>query len=311
MQLMWAASPLGKMHCVSIRTRRVACGIAVLAAMFVIAGIAASVFAFKIAVDTAPQLVAHMGGIMTAAEFKQRESEYRKKLAELYQEVATAHAQLGQLHALKEEFARLALPKGHRAAGGAGRAKPGQGGPALSVTGDDAYLFAETMSEDIVAARERLQRLNTSLNRARDEWHHELLKMEHLPTAVPLPHNDFISSGYGVRKDPFTHALSRHEGVDLSAPAGTPILASASGTVARVVRDPQYGNMVDIDHGNGYSTRYAHAQAILVRPGDKLQRGSTIGTVGSTGRSTAPHLHYEIRLHNKPLNPNHYRVALD
>jgi murein DD-endopeptidase MepM/ murein hydrolase activator NlpD len=316
MQLMWASSPLGKMHSISVRTRRAACALAALAAVLMITGVAASVFAFKIAFEMAPHLVTRLGGVMTASDLQKRDTEYRKKLSDLYDELATATQQIEQLRALKEEFARLASPRGLRPAPGAKGAKgpssPGTGGPELAL-GRELPVYprdeGESVSVDMVVARERLQQLNVALNEAQADWQEELLRIEHLPTAQPLTEARSVSSNYGVRLDPFTHAPSRHEGVDFGAAPGTPFLAAASGVVARVVNDPQYGKMVEIDHGNDYLTRYAHAQAIYVKAGEPVKRGDPIGAVGSTGRSTAPHLHYEIRFRHKTLNPYHYRIA--
>ncbi|HWI13091.1 MAG TPA: M23 family metallopeptidase, partial [Burkholderiales bacterium] len=147
---------------------------------------------------------------------------------------------------------------------------------------------------------------NARLKQVHSDWRQELLRLERLPMAAPLADMHGLSSSYGVRLDPFTHSPARHEGIDISAAAGTPILATASGVVRRVAADPQYGRMVDIDHGNGYLTRYAHALAISVKPGERVHRGMPIGAVGSTGRSTAPHLHYEVRLNNQAQNPLEY-----
>lgn len=317
MQLMWASSPLGKMHSISMRTRRVACALAALAAVLVIAGVAASVFAFKVAFEVAPQLVTRLGGVMTASDLQRRDAEYQKKLAHLYDELATATQQIEQLRALKEEFARLASPRGlGPAPAGKGAKSPaaqGKGGPELALGRGELHLLpkdeGESVSVDMVLARERLQQLNVSLNDTQADWQEELLRIERLPTAQPLTQAHSVSSHYGVRLDPFTHVPSRHDGVDFSAASGTPILAAGSGIVARVVVDPQYGRMVEIDHGNEYLTRYAHAQAIYVKPGEPVKRGDIIGAVGSTGRSTSPHLHYEIRFRHKAQNPRHYRIV--
>ncbi|SAK55276.1 peptidase M23B [Caballeronia temeraria] len=114
------------------------------------------------------------------------------------------------------------------------------------------------------------------------------------------------SSPFGNRLDPFTGYLSFHPGIDLVAPTGTPILAAASGRVIYAGPMPGYGNTVEIDHGNGFITRYGHASKIEVRVGQRVEPGQAIATVGSTGRSTGPHLHFEIRAGGQPLNPADY-----
>ena len=117
------------------------------------------------------------------------------------------------------------------------------------------------------------------------------------------------SSNYGYRRDPFTGRLRRHTGIDYAAKRGTPVTASAPGVVtyAGVMRG--YGNIVEIFHGKGLTTRYAHLHAIKVKKNAKIPAGKLIGLVGSTGRSTGPHLHYEVRLNGKPLNPDSFLKA--
>ncbi len=312
MQVMWTTTPLGKLHTISVRTRRIAISLAAVAALFVVAGIAVSALAFKLAFDYDPALVASVGGVLTASEAEKRESVYRSKLQELHEQVAAAQRQLGQLQALKEEFARLANPRATRPATDRS-ARPGQGGPHIALDPDAPRQTdpdtPPTVHERFASTGTRLEQLSRRLQHTENDWRRELARLEHVPTALPLSDIAGLSSRYGVRLDPFTQAPSRHEGIDISASAGTPILATASGVVARVANDEQYGRMVDIDHGNGYVTRYAHAQAIYVRPGQRLQRGATIGAVGSSGRSTGPHLHYEVRLNNRPQNPLDYGLG--
>jgi murein DD-endopeptidase MepM/ murein hydrolase activator NlpD len=114
------------------------------------------------------------------------------------------------------------------------------------------------------------------------------------PYGLPVPGLTRISSGYGLRPDPFTGERRMHAGIDFEAREGSPIFSVADGLVARVVALPDYGNLVEINHRDGLTTRYAHLQTPLVRMGQAVRRGETIGTAGSTGRSTAPHLHFEV-----------------
>ncbi len=125
---------------------------------------------------------------------------------------------------------------------------------------------------------------------------------EFLPSEPPIP-DGWYSSNFGYRIDPISGQKSYHEGIDFPAPTGTPILAAASGKVINAEWHGDYGRMVDIDHGNGLVSRYAHASSINVREGDLVVRGQQIGQVGTTGRSTGPHLHFEVRLNGAPQNP--------
>lgn len=127
-----------------------------------------------------------------------------------------------------------------------------------------------------------------------------------IPAIMPVKDTDIyrISSHYGQRTDPFYKVSKFHGGIDFSGPIGIGIYATADGTVVKVQRSKNgYGNSVLIDHGYGYKTRYAHLDSFKVKRGDKVKRGQEIGTMGNTGKSTAPHLHYEVIKNNKTVNP--------
>ncbi len=130
-------------------------------------------------------------------------------------------------------------------------------------------------------------------------------KNQLLPTGRPVA-SGWLSSNYGWRIDPFTRKKAFHEGVDWVARSGSSILAAAGGVVIYAKRHSQYGNMIEIDHGNGYVTRYAHAQQLSAKVGDVVVRGQVVATVGSTGRSTGPHLHFEVLKKGKPQNPRRF-----
>lgn len=132
-------------------------------------------------------------------------------------------------------------------------------------------------------------------------------KLAHIPSVLPINIKDFtMSSGYGYRRDPVYGAQRFHEGLDFAAPTGTEVYATADGIVEIADRKGGYGNMIDITHGYNYLTRYAHLSKIIVSEGDEVKRGQLIGYVGSTGKSTGPHLHYEVRFKDEPQNPVNY-----
>src|SRR6185437_6008551 len=131
------------------------------------------------------------------------------------------------------------------------------------------------------------------------------LSAEIRPSGRPVQ-NGYISSGFGERMDPFTGEEGVHKGVDFAAPAGTRVLAVAAGVVTWAGPREGYGNLVEIAHGKGYSTRYAHNSVILVKVGDEVQRGEPIAEVGSTGRSTGPHVHFEVLKGGTQINPMSY-----
>ena len=157
-----------------------------------------------------------------------------------------------------------------------------------------------------------LDKLNREieLQRASFEEIHEKLSanaelLEHMPTLRPLE-TGYMSSFFGVRRDPFTKKPTRHQGLDFSAPRGTPIKATAGGRVVYSGRYYNYGKFIVIDHGQGYETAYGHLHKINVKKGQKVFKGDIIGQVGNTGRSTAPHLHYEVRVNGHAVNPINY-----
>ena len=159
---------------------------------------------------------------------------------------------------------------------------------------------ADLLIQEIRLRRESLALLIRDVERQKE-------KVERIPAGWPLVRRaGKFSSGFGYRLDPFTRRLDKHEGLDISAPYGTPVVATARGTVRFAAYKDAYGNMVVVDHGDGIQTAYAHLSAILVKPGDTVSRGQVIGKVGSTGRSTGNHLHYEVRLNNSPVNPVRY-----
>jgi len=129
-----------------------------------------------------------------------------------------------------------------------------------------------------------------------------------LPNSSPV-NAAFNSSSYGWRIDPFNGNKAFHEGLDFSAAEGTPIYAAAGGIVTTADRTPDYGNIVKVDHGSGLETRYAHASKLMVKVGDRVEKGQVVALVGSTGRSTGAHLHYEIRLNGNALDPRKYLKA--
>jgi murein DD-endopeptidase MepM/ murein hydrolase activator NlpD len=120
------------------------------------------------------------------------------------------------------------------------------------------------------------------------------------------PTRGWVTSNFGFRKSPFTGLRERHEGWDIAARNGSPVIATADGVVVVEGREYGYGNLVEVDHGYGIVTRYGHNSKHLVKVGDRIKRGQVVSLVGSTGRSTGPHLHYEVLLHGVPVDPKNY-----
>ena len=168
-------------------------------------------------------------------------------------------------------------------------AKGGVGGPFIPVSVDaDAPAFDKALAhaERDVARADRLRRL-----------------MPILPVRSPLIGEAEVSSPFGYRRDPFLGRPALHPGVDLVQDYGAEIHATAAGRVVHAGPMGGYGKMVEIDHGNGLATRYGHMSEILVEEGQEVKAGAVLGRLGSTGRSTGPHLHYEVRVDGEPVDP--------
>jgi murein DD-endopeptidase MepM/ murein hydrolase activator NlpD len=170
----------------------------------------------------------------------------------------------------------------------------GKGGPNTS---EAKYTDDENLNERVADLRRRLER-----------WQTLQSAVKSLPLVAPLKEYR-ITSSYGGRRDPFTGRWSAHNGIDMTQPAGTPIMATGPGTVVLTGWHGGYGWMVEIDHGMGVRTRYAHMQSITVEKGDKVEPGTKVGLVGSAGRSSGPHLHYEILIDGKAVDPTNFLTA--
>ena len=203
---------------------------------------------------------------------------------------ATEQAQIDELITLKQR-ADLKLKKLASILNKQGVSMPGEtgvGGPLIELKTGMALADSISALDDSLG---RLEKLRTAaLN---------------LPHGSPTPGKK-ISSRYGTRKDPFTKRAAVHGGLDYRASRGTPVHATANGKVVKAGRFGGYGKLVEIDHGGGIRTRYAHLSRIKVKLGQRIKKGTRVGNVGSTGRSTGPHLHYEVRRKGRTINPIHF-----
>lgn len=173
-------------------------------------------------------------------------------------------------------------------------------------------LSDDELAQSVAAKLDRLeQQLYTqikSYDELRDLALSQKDKLEHMPAIQPISERYLkkMASGYGSRVDPVYGTQKFHEGMDFSSDIGTPVYATGRGVVSFAGWKTGYGNCIDIDHGYNYLTRYAHLSEIKVRVGQQVERGEEIGLVGNTGKSTGPHLHYEVRLRGMPQNPVNY-----
>jgi murein DD-endopeptidase MepM/ murein hydrolase activator NlpD len=162
------------------------------------------------------------------------------------------------------------------------------------------------LDKDLVRLREMANYQEESFNNLRDYLSDQRDLIERTPHRWPT--RGFVSSNFGPRTDPFTGLRRVHEGVDIVSRRGTPVVAPAEGIVTYAGYDPTLGEMAVLDHGYGVITRYGHNETVLVREGQRVSRGDVIATIGSSGKSTGPHLHYEIRINDIAVNPRNYMI---
>lgn len=179
---------------------------------------------------------------------------------------------------------------------------PGMGGeeagPAVDVPMSDVNADLQMLSSRFAAAGQQLSVLEALL-------FDQQLQRDAVPSRLPI-HNRYITSGFGSRNDPFGRGRANHKGLDFSARVGDPVLSVADGVVKFSGVNGAYGNVVDVDHGNGYVTRYAHNSRLSVRQGDLVRAGQEIAKAGSTGRSTGAHVHFEVWENGVAVNPRKF-----
>lgn len=227
----------------------------------------------------------------------------RDNLANMAARLGQMQGQLMQLDSLGERLAGLAGVKSKdlKPTKDSSPAQDGRGGPLTRPDGLTTYDLQQALDELSRQVDVRSYALTALESRILDER----IRKNLLPTSTPIA-DETLGSGFGWRADPFTGESALHEGIDFVADPGTPILAAAPGIVLRAERHSEYGNLVEIDHGNGLVTRYAHASQVFVKTGEFVKRSQQIAAVGSTGRSTGPHLHFEVRINGVAQNPKRF-----
>lgn len=255
-------------------------------------------FVFLKAVRDGWPVVSQLVRPIVSTELAQRERFMRDSVDAMAQKVGEMQAKLIKLEAMGERVSGLA---GVDAAGlrpqAPASAAGGQGGPYLPLRrgGLDALNQAlERMDERSDRGADLFTLVESRLLESR-------LQALMVPSVTPV--DGPVGSGFGVRADPFTGRAALHSGLDFPADNGTPIVAAAGGMVASTEWHPQYGQLLEIDHGRGLVTRYAHLSKLHVRQGDLVKRGQRVAEVGSTGRSTGAHLHFEVLVDGAPQDP--------
>lgn len=228
--------------------------------------------------------------------------ELRHQLISMNQRLSDFNNQLSQLYIEDDQLRILAdIPKIDQDI-----RQVGIGGfiaPEVSMTHDEETVRNLIFDLDKIERELKLQR--ASFYEIKKQFIEKADLINHTPSIRPVD-SGYMSSHFGMRRDPFNGRRTHHNGLDYSAERGTPIISTANGKVVFSKRTPGLGNLVIIDHGYGFRTAYGHMNRIMVKKGQTVERWQKIGEVGSTGRSTAPHLHYEVHIDRKAVDPRDY-----
>lgn len=236
--------------------------------------------------------------LVTKDDTVQRERFLRENLDAMAKKVGEMQAKLLQLDALGERVSGLAgLPV-------IDASKAGRGGTLVSARPLSMEELQKALDDLEAHTGQRVDMLTVVESRLFDLKIKKLL----IPTQHPVAAGN-LGSSFGWRIDPINGGSALHTGLDFQASTGTPIVAAAGGVVVTQEFHPAYGNMVEIDHGNDLITRYAHASQVFVKKGDLIKRGKKIAEVGTTGRSTGPHLHFEVLVQGVPQDPQKFLTA--
>ena len=304
MQIILISDRLAKARSVNLSAMHLA-GAAMLA-LALLCGSTAAVYWFTLryAADLKIPVLQQLVVAAQEAEAERGRAFVQQNLNAMAVKLGEMQAQLTRLDALGERLSSLAgiRPQEFRFS-----EAPGLGGAAPTLLPPQNLSLPE-FGEKLAALSRQVESRNDMLGVLEAQLFETAVKKKLIPTMMPVaaPYN---ASGFGKRIDPFTGQWAMHEGIDFLADQGSTVSAAAGGVVQFAGFHPQYGFMVDIDHGNDLVTRYAHLSKLFVKEGDVVLRGRKIALSGSTGRSTGPHLHFEVRFRGSAQNPAKFLVS--
>lgn len=299
MQIILVDRRMARARTITVRAQHLVAAVVLLTLSIVVVSTVFSLLTVRAASALPLPFVSDVIAFVTRDQAERKDQYVRDNVSAMTRQLGEVQAQLLRLDVLGERVARAAgiRPEEFRF-----RELPGRGGApgsTMSFTDLDSELQGLTRGVEqradylaVVEAELRSQQVRRAL----------------LPGSQPVA-DGYIGSGYGWRTDPFTREMTRHDGIDFAAPQGTPIHAAAGGVVVVAELHPVWGKVVEIDHGNQLMTRYAHASRLTVVAGELVKRGHKIAEVGSTGRSTGPHLHFEVHSKGVAQNPAKFLFA--
>ena len=297
MQILITHGSLARTRVLRFNRLQAAAALAVLVIMLLLlSGTIYHVIFLKAAREGWP-VVSQIVRLVVRDEFAQRDRFMRENLDAMAQKVGEMQAKLIKLEAMGERVSGLAGVKPEELKLAPSVSRGGQGGP---------FVPAHTPSLDqlngmVSSLDEATEQSNDLFTMIEARLFEKRLASLMIPNSKPI--EGPVGSGFGFRTDPFTGRAALHTGLDFPSDTGAPIFAAAGGVVKSTDFHPAYGNLLEIDHGNGLTTRYAHTSEILVKAGDLIKRGQKVARVGTTGRSTGPHLHFEVQVEGVLQDP--------
>lgn len=302
MQLIWVSGPTARVVTWSITRVKVwmalgavVCGCLLLGGVFQWVGL-------RVAVEHVPELAHSMGGVTSEREQRRVQAQYQDQLERLQQQLRQTIERQQQLEASRQAFfAQIGL--GMLAQPAAKGDRLGRGGPLRTLPAGLPEQGRGTWPQQLIDTTRQLDAVQQWIEQSHEGWSQQQRQLSGLPLGLPVQGSFQLSSAFGVRHDPITRMASLHEGTDFTAAVGTPVVATAAGEVVQAHYSGAYGNLVELAHAEGFVTRYAHLQSMAVQAGQMVRLGERLGSVGNTGRSTGPHLHYEVLFRGQPMHP--------
>jgi murein DD-endopeptidase MepM/ murein hydrolase activator NlpD len=310
MQILITHSSLARSRVLHFSRLQLAAALAALVLLLTLMSGTVYHFVFLKAAREGWPVVSQLVKLVVRDEFAQRDRYLRENVDAMAQKVGEMQAKLIKLEAMGDRVSGLVgvKPEDIKALSAppavSGR-QGGQGGPFVPASTPSF----EQLDGVLAGLDERADQRGDLFTMIESRLFEKRLRLLMVPNGRPL--DAPVGSGFGFRADPFTGRAALHTGLDFAAEAGTRISAAAGGLVLPLEVHPQYGNMVEIDHGRGLVTRYAHTSKVLVKGGDIVRRGQAIAEVGSSGRSTGPHLHFEVLVERVPQDPAKFLAAGD
>jgi murein DD-endopeptidase MepM/ murein hydrolase activator NlpD len=304
-QIILVSNRLSKARTIELQWRHVVMATGLAAATVVAASLLLSYLGVRHAAEIKLPLLQSLVRSASEAEAERYQSFLRDNLNAMAVKLGQMQAQLTRLDALGE---RLSTSAGIKPGDFRFNEVPGRGG-ALPTLAPPRDLSLGEFSRQLDALSREMETRTDHLGILESQLLESRVRQKFLPSALPVSIGSWNASGFGWRIDPITGQAMMHEGIDFIAPPGSAISAAASGVVITAEYHSTYGNMVEVDHGNDLVTRYAHASKLLVRQGELVKRGQRIAEVGSTGRSTGAHLHFEVRVKGVAQNPTRFLQA--